>query len=225
MLRGVSGKLIEAQEQERQRIGRDLHDDIGQRLSVVAIELQQTTDDLPDSAFELRRRMDRLYRQASEIANDVQILSHELHSAKLEYLGIIGAMRGFCVEFGEQRRVEIDFGSLDLPSPLPSPEVSLCLFRVLQEALHNASKHSGIRHFEVMLWGRNGEIHLTVSDSGAGFDPDAALKGPGLGLTSMKERARLVGGTVSIESKPMVGTLIHICVPLSADNYSERAAG
>jgi signal transduction histidine kinase len=225
MLRGVSGKLIEAQEQERQRIGRDLHDDIGQRLSVVAIELQQTTDDLPDSAFELRRRMDRLYRQASEIANDVQILSHELHSAKLEYLGIIGAMRGFCVEFAEQRRVEIDFGSHDLPSPLPSREVSLCLFRVLQEALHNASKHSGIRHFEVMLWGRNGEIHLTVSDSGAGFDPDAALKGPGLGLTSMKERARLVGGTVSIESKPMVGTLIHICVPLSADNYSERAAG
>jgi signal transduction histidine kinase len=225
MLRGVSGKLIDAQEQERQRIGRDLHDDICQRLSLVALEIQQIKKDPPDSALEMSRRMDGLWKQTSEISNDIQALSHELHSAKLEYLGIVGAMRGFCAGFCEQGGVEVDFSSRDLPDPLPSPEISLCLFRVLQEALHNASKHSGVRHFEVLLWGRTGEIHLAVSDSGAGFDPEAALKGRGLGLISMKERARLVGGTISIESKPMGGTTIHVRIPLSADGDSMRAAG
>jgi signal transduction histidine kinase len=225
MLRGVSGRLIDAQEQERQRIGRDLHDDIGQRLSLVAIELQQIKQDPPDSAVEVSRRMDELWKQALEISNDVQSLSHELHSAKLEYLGIVGAMKSFCVEFGKQQRVEIDFRSHDLPNPLPSPEVSLSLFRVLQEALHNASKHSGVRHFEVELWGRPGEIDLTVSDSGAGFDVQAAREGRGLGLTSMQERLKLVNGELAIESQPTRGTTIHARVPLSSDSNSARAAG
>ena len=97
-------------------------------------------------------------------------------------------MRGFCQEFGEQQKVEIDFQTHDLPSPV-SPDISLCLFRVLQEALHNAAKHSGVRHFEVRLWGTSDEIHLTVRDSGAGFDREAAKKSRGLGLISMEERA------------------------------------
>jgi signal transduction histidine kinase len=225
MLRGVSGRLIDAQEQERQRIGRDLHDDIGQRLSLVAIELQQIKQDPPDSAVEVSRRMDELWKQALEISNDVQSLSHELHSAKLEYLGIVGAMKSFCVEFGKQQRVEIDFRSHDLPNPLPSPEVSLCLFRVLQEALHNASKHSGIRHFEVELWGRPGEIDLAVSDSGAGFDVQAAREGRGLGLTSMQERVKLVNGEFSIESQPNRGATIRARVRLGSQSDSIRAAG
>jgi signal transduction histidine kinase len=120
----------------------------------VAIKLQQIKQDPPDSAIEVSRRMGELWKQTFEISNDVQALSHELHSAKLEYLGVVRAMRGFCVEFGEQQRMAIDFRSHDLPDPLPSPEVSLALFRVLQEALRNASKHSGVRHFEVELWGR-----------------------------------------------------------------------
>jgi PAS domain S-box-containing protein len=214
-LSGVSRKLIEAQEQERSRIGRDLHDDIGQRLSLLAVQLQQVKEGLPDSAVEVSRRMDELWNQASEISNDVQALSHELHSAKLEYLGIVAAMRGFCREFAEQQRIEIDFSSHDLPLPLPSPEISLSLFRVLQEALHNASKHSGGRHFDVQLWGRTGEIHLTVSDSGRGFDTQAAKEGRGLGLTSMQERLRLVNGELSIESEPCRGTTIHARVSLT----------
>jgi signal transduction histidine kinase len=169
--------------------------------------------------------MGELFKQTSEISTDVQALSHELHSSRLEYLGIVAAMREFCKEFGEQQEMEIEFRSHDLPSPLPSPEISLCLFRVLQEALHNASKHSGIRHFEVELWGRIGEIHLAVSDSGAGFDTQATKEGRGIGLTSMQERLKLVNGELSIDSCPRRGTTIHAQVPLISDSHSKRATG
>jgi PAS domain S-box-containing protein len=218
----VSRKLIEAQEKERNRIGRDLHDDIGQRLALLAVELQQVKQALPDTAVEVSSRMDELSKQTSEIAADVQALSHELHSSKLEYLGIVTAMRAFCKEFGEQQRVEIEFRTHDLPSPLPSSEISLSLFRVLQEALHNASKHSGVLHFEVQLWGKPGEIHLTVSDSGVGFDTQATKESVGIGLRSMEERLKLVNGEFSVESQPNRGTTIHARVPLSSENNRER---
>ena len=159
--------------------------------------------------------MGELRKQTSEIATDIQSLSHELHSSRLEYLGIAAAMRGFCKEFGEQQKVEVDFKTHDLPSPL-SPDISLCLFRVLQEALHNSAKHSGVRHFEVRLWGMSDEIHLTVRDSGAGFDREAAKESRGLGLISMEERLKLLDGTFSIESQPKRGTTIHARVPLGS---------
>jgi signal transduction histidine kinase len=213
--------LIEAQEQERARIGRELHDDINQRLAMLAIELDQ----LQDNPAEVGSRLQELRKQTTEISNDVQALSRELHSSKLEYLGIVAAMRSFCKEFGDQQGMEVDFGSHDLPSPLPSPEISLTLFRVLQEALHNAAKHSGVRQFEVQLWGRPREVHLTVSDSGAGFDTQGAKEGRGLGLTSMQERLKLVNGELAIESQPTRGTTIHARVPLSSDSNSAPAAG
>ena len=193
-LSSVSRKLIEAQEQERTRIGRELHDDIGQRLALLAIELQRLHED-PLVLPEVRSRMGELQKQISEIATDIQSLSHELHSAKLQYLGIAAALRGFCREFGEQQKVEVDFQAHDLPSPL-SPDISLCLFRVLQEALHNSAKHSGVRRFEVRLWGTSDEIHLTVKDSGAGFDREQQRRAEGLGLISMEERLKLVNGTL-----------------------------
>ena len=168
--------------------------------------------------------MGELQKRTSEIAADIQTLSHELHSAKLEYLGIAGAMRGFCQEFGEQQKVEIDFKTHDLPSPLSS-DISLCLFRVLQEALHNSAKHSGVRQFEVRLWGTSDEIHLTVLDSGAGFEREAAKQSRGLGLISMEERLKLLNGTFSVESEPERGTTIHARVPLSSGSDSMRAAG
>jgi len=222
-LANVGRKLIEAQEQERTRIGRELHDDIGQRLALLAIELQQLCEER-STLPEVWNRMGELHKQTLEIAADIQSLSHELHSAKLQYLGIAAAMGGFCQEFGQQQKVEIDFRPHDLPNPL-SPEISLCLFRVLQEALHNSAKHSGIRHIEVRLWGRADEIHLTVRDSGAGFDLETAKKGRGLGLISMEERLKLLNGTFSIESQPMRGTRIHARVPFSAGTDSMRAAG
>jgi signal transduction histidine kinase len=222
-LRRMSGSLIETQEQERDRIGRELHDDIGQRLALLAIELQRLHQDsftLP----EVRSSMGELQKQTTEIATDIQSLSHELHSSKLEYLGLAVAMRSFCREFGEHHKVEIDFQSHDLPSPVP-PDISLCLYRVLQEALHNSAKHSGGRHLEVQLWGTSDQIYLTVRDSGVGFDREAAKESRGLGLISMQERVKLVNGTLSIESQPKLGTTIYARVPLSTGSGSMRAAG
>jgi PAS domain S-box-containing protein len=221
VLLGMSRKLIEAHEQERTRIGRDLHDDIVQRLALLAAELEGVQHDL---APELSQRMDDLRNQATQITNDVQLLSHELHSAKLEYLGIVGAIRNFCKEYGDRQKLEIDFKSHDLPTAIPS-ELSLSLFRVLQEALRNATKHSGVKSFEVRLWGTPDEIHLTVMDSGAGFDSAAARQGRGIGLVSMEERLKLLKGTLAIESQPRRGTTIHARVPFTASRDSALAAG
>jgi len=215
-LSGISRKLIEAHEQERTRIGRELHDDIVQRLALLVVQLDRVQQDIPDSASDFGGQISDLRNQASEITNDVQSLSHELHSLKQEYLGIVGATRNFCSEFGDRQKVEIDFQSHDIPDILPT-DLFLPLFRVLQEALSNASKHSGVRSFEVKLWGSADDIQLTVGDLGAGFDSEAAKKCAGLGLTSMKERLRLVGGELLINSQRERGTTIHARVPLSRD--------
>jgi PAS domain S-box-containing protein len=220
-LASVSRRLIEAQEQERSRIARELHDDIGQRLAILAMKLAQLQQNPPKSS-EFPSRIGELQKQTSEIAADIQSLSHELHSSRLQYLGIVAAIRGFCREFGEQQKVEIDCKIHDLPVPLP-PDISLCFFRVLQEALNNSAKHGGIRHVEVELWGTPDEIHLTVSDSGAGFDIDTAKASRGLGLISMEERLKLLNGTLSIESQLQRGTTIHARVPLSSGTGSFRA--
>ncbi len=220
----MSRKLVEAHEQERTRIGRDLHDDVVQRLALLAVELDAIQTDVPDSVADLGRRIGDLRNQTTHITNDVQLLSHELHSSKLDYLGIIGAARNFCKEFGERYKMEIDFQSHDVPADLPA-EVSLSLFRVLQEALRNAMKHSGVKRFEVRLWGSPGEIHLTVSDLGAGFDAETAKESTGLGLTSMQERLRLVHGEFSINSQPKGGTTIHARVPVNSGSDSMLAAG
>lgn len=141
-LRRISGSLIEAQEQERHRIARELHDDVVQRLALLSLELEGVQEDIPDVALELRTRIGALGNQTTQIADDVQLLSHELHSSKLEYLGIVGAAKNFCKEFSERQKVEVDFQSHDVPTALPT-EPSLSLFRVLQEALRNATKYSG----------------------------------------------------------------------------------
>jgi PAS domain S-box-containing protein len=213
-LASVSRRLIEAQEQERSRIARELHDDIGQRLALLAIKLAQLQQSPPNSR-ELSGRIGELQKRTSEIAADIQSLSHELHSSRLQYLGIAAAIRGFCREFGEQQKVEIDCKIHELPGTL-SPDISLCFFRVLQEALHNSTKHSGVRYFEVELWGTPDEVHLMVSDAGAGFDIDAAKAGRGLGLISMEERLKLLNGTLSIESQLQRGTTIHARVPFNS---------
>lgn len=222
-LSSMTQRLIEAQEQERARISRDLHDDVGQRLALLANHLEQLRQDSPDLSTEVRNRLGEIYEQSCEIATGVQALSHELHSAKLVYLGIASAMRSFCQEFAKQQKLEIDFNTLDLPDSV-SPDISLCLFRVLQEALRNSAKHSGARQLEVRLWGTSDEVHLAVSDSGIGFDSEAAKESRGLGLVSMEERLKLLHGAFSVESQPNRGTTIHACVPISKSDLM-RVAG
>ena len=214
----LSRKLIESQEQERARIGRELHDDINQRLGMLSLELEQ----LQENPSDVRLRVKELRRQMAEVSNDIQALSHDLHSSKLEYLGVVPGMKSWCKDFAERQGMEISFKN-DVPSALPL-EIGLSLFRVLQEALHNVIKHSGVRRVEIELWEDSSQTHLIVSDSGIGFNVEAALQGKGLGLTSMRERVRLVSGTITIESKPMVGTIIHVRVPLESGYVPKRQA-
>ncbi|HEX3470517.1 MAG TPA: sensor histidine kinase, partial [Silvibacterium sp.] len=211
-------KLVEAQEQERSRIGRELHDDVAQRVAMLAIALGQLKDE-SDLPVEVRNSMQELKQMTSDIAKGIHFLSHKLHSRNMELLGLVSGMRGWCEEYGKQHKLEIGFKSADVPSL--RQEISLCLFRVLQEALHNAAKHSGVKRIEVQLAVKSGEIHLIVCDSGKGFDIEAARQKRGLGLTSMQERVRLVGGTIVIESKPLAGTVVRVRVPFRA----ERGAG
>jgi PAS domain S-box-containing protein len=223
-LAGVSRRVIEAEERERYRIARDLHEDIGQRLALLAIEIEQLKTYPPGRSDEMLKRMDGAWKQTLEVLTDVKASAHELHSPRLEYLGIGAVMESFCEEFGKRRKVEISFSSRDLPG-FVAQDISLCLFRVLQEALYNAVKHSEVRRFEVQLWGESEKLNLTVSDCGAGFEVETATKGPGLGLMRMEERMKLLNGTFAIESRPNLGTSIHAQISLIPRIKAMRAAG
>jgi PAS domain S-box-containing protein len=213
---GMNRKLIQAQEQERTRIARDLHDDIGQRLALLAVELERLKEILPTWAFDVRSGMAELEKQTEEIATAIHDLSSELHNSRLQSVGMVAAMRDFCLQFSGKYSVEVVFIHEGIPRSM-CPEVSLCLFRVLQESLRNALKHSGVRRFEVKLHGLNNEIHFAVRDFGSGFDPELTSSAKGLGLISMRERVNLVNGTFSVLSQPQSGTEINVRVPFPSD--------
>jgi PAS domain S-box-containing protein len=223
-LSGLSRKLMEAQEEERTWIARELHDDLGQRMTLLTIELEQLAQVPPHAAAEVPGRLQALCRQVVDLGRDISAISHRLHSSKLEYLGITAAASAFCREMAEQYKIEIDFSSAGIPDNVPR-EIALCLFRVLQEALHNAVKYAGVKHFTVALRGAPDEIQLEVIDTGVGFDPEAAIKSRGLGLISMQERLNLVRGEIFIESRPGQGTRVRARVPLNDRGYLAKAAG
>ena len=218
-----SRRLIEAQETERTRIARELHDDINQRLAMVAVSLKTLKQGLPLSEQKTSRRLEETCEQVSELENDIQALSHRLHPSKLEYLGLEAAAASLCRELSERQNVKIDFRCDGLPEDL-SDDVSLCFFRVLQEALHNAVKYSGVDEFEVSLDSVSDEIQLRVHDSGVGFDPMLTTAEHGLGLTSMSERLKLVSGELSIHSRPQEGTTILARVPIAQATTAASAA-
>jgi len=222
-LSGISRKLLQAQEQERSRIARELHDDVNQRLAMLSVELERVQAIRSDLPAEIRTRLQELRKETMEMSADVQALSHELHTSKLEYLGLVAAMKSWCREFSERRSIEINFKA-NVSSVLP-PETALSLFRILQEAVHNAAKYSGVKQVSAQITEDSDRIHLLISDSGRGFDLEAAKKGAGLGLTSMQERVRLINGTITIESRPMGGTSVHVQVPLGSGREAQQAAG
>jgi PAS domain S-box-containing protein len=224
VLSTVSRRLIEAHEEERTWIARELHDDINQRIAVLAVRLSSLKNDVPASETLTRDHVEKVRQEVSDLGQDVQALSHRLHSSKLEYLGLASAAGSFCREFSERHNVEVEFHSGDVPRNLSS-EISLSLFRVLQEALQNAAKYSGTRRFEATLEGIEDEIQLSVHDSGVGFDPESTTIRHGLGLISMTERLKLVGGQLFIDSKPQCGTTIRAHVPLGPRANSARAVG
>jgi signal transduction histidine kinase len=211
-LAAANRKLIEAQEQERSRIARELHDNVSQRLALLMFELSAPPENQSTAAD--------LHARVSEIAADVHALSHNLHWSKLDVLGFATAMEMLCKEVGEQYQVRVALHAHDVPTQLP-PETALCLYRILQEALQNAAKHSGVGDVDVRLWGTRDDVNLEVRDRGAGFDLETSKRSPGIGLVSMQERMQLVCGELSIQSARQHGTRIHARVPLNASKAAE----
>ena len=220
-----SRRLIEAQEQERRHIARELHDDINQRLALLNVEVDGARQKRPRTAEDLKRFLLDLNKNIAEVSSAVESIAHQLHSSQLEYLGIAAAMKNFCEDFATRQAVKVDFSCGNVPTQLPQ-QLSVCLYRVMQEALQNAAKHSLCKSFEVKLDSSANEVDLVISDRGIGFDRcDAIMDKSGLGLISMGERVRLVNGTLAIESQPKKGTIIHVRVPFKPEGAEVGLAG
>ena len=213
-LRDLSARLITTQEEERRRIARELHDDINQRLALAATELEHFFGELIGNVPGLAFRAQDIINKINQISGGVHALSLALHPAKLEHLGLKAALRGLCRELSQQKNCEIRF-SQDQHEISVSPDVALCLYRVSQEALQNVLKHSGVRTADVRITGRSRQTELVIEDAGKGFDPVSVQTQGGLGLVSMRERLRLVGGELVIQSS-FSGTKVKAIVPIRA---------
>jgi PAS domain S-box-containing protein len=210
-LRALTGSLITAQEEERERVARELHDDLNQRLAALAMQTGAIMQQIPDSAAGLKDQAHALYDSLGRVADDVRHIAHELHPSILEHFGLAVALRSCCEEFSKLEDIKVRFRQHEAPENIPA-DAALCLYRVAQESLRNIAKHSGTKAASVVLAGAAGAIHLAVIDRGKGFDPDQATEG--LGLVSITERVRLAGGSVSVASRPGQGVRIEVRIPL-----------
>jgi signal transduction histidine kinase len=213
LLHDLGGRLIGAQEEERRRVALELHDNLNQKLALLSIELEQCAHKIPGWRGDLLARVRSLWAKTQEISLEIHRLSHQLHPSKLDYLGLAAAVQSLCDELAEHHEVTIQFHHLGFPAVLPQ-EVTLCLFRIVQESLSNVIKHSGSQEARVVLERTGQLVRLSVSDTGYGFDTESARMKNGLGLISMRERLRLVGGDISIRSQLSRGTQIDVWVPL-----------
>jgi len=207
----LSGMLINAQEEERKRLASELHDDFSQRLALLSLGLETAAELVPPSAQEANEQLHELIDSASELGADLHTLSHRLHSATLERLGLVPGIGAFCKEFSAQQGFHVVF-THDDGRPQVSPDVALCLFRIVQEGLRNVKKHSNALQARVALDYVDEDLHLSISDEGTGFDVQDAAQRQGLGLFSMEERARLIGARFKIHSEPQKGTHIDVWV-------------
>ena len=218
----ISQRLIEAQEHERSRLARELHDDVNQRLALVNMRLEALARAVPDSAADAAQRIEETRQDVTSLITDIQALSHRLHPQRLEFLGIADAAAGLCREISSQQGIDVRFAADSVPEGL-SRRIVVCLYRVLQEALQNAIKHSGTGRINVSLRGAVDQIEMTIDDFGIGFDL-AATQAHGLGLTSMNERLKAVDGQLAVRSQPARGTSIRARVPLLRHGGKPRRA-
>jgi PAS domain S-box-containing protein len=210
-MRELSGRLIHAQEQERARIARELHDDLSQRLALLEISADRLRQQESEFSSEGLRQMSLIVQATSEIAGEIRNLSHRLHPPALDTLGLVHAVSGLCREF-TQNGLRVQFIQHGVPDGMTA-DVETCIFRIIQESLRNIVKHARTNEATVELSGNDGFVDLLVYDAGVGFDTNAVNHESGLGLVSMRERLRPIGGAIHIESAPSLGTRIHVSAP------------
>ena len=215
----LSGRLIDAQDEERKRIAREIHDDYNQRLAVLAIDLETLEEDIGDSSAKVGPRLRKVWNAICELGADLHSLSHSLHSSTLESLGLVAGVKVFVEEFAAQQQIQVDFTHENVPRDV-AQDVALCLFRVVQEGLRNVKRHSGTNRAEVRVEGSGEKLHLSVVDQGRGFDVNNCSVRVGIGIRGMEERLRSLGGKLEITSHPMQGTRIDALVPLRAVSRS-----
>jgi PAS domain S-box-containing protein len=214
-LASLSGRLIDAQEEERKRIARELHDDYNQRLAMLALDLENLAENIGDSSVDAAHQLLESYERVSELGADLHSLSHRLHSSTLESLGLVAGVKAFCKEFEEQQGIQVDFAHENVPHDIPE-DAALCIFRIAQEGLRNIKRHSGADRAEVRLEGLEETLHLSVTDPGRGFDVNKRSPQNGIGIRSMKERLRNLGGHLEVRSRQMAGTRIDAWLPFNA---------
>jgi signal transduction histidine kinase len=214
-IRDLAGRLMTAQEEERRRIARDLHDDVNQELAALSISLSRLGERLPsDAPADLGAELSQLEARTVALSESIRHLSHELHPGVLQHVGLVAALRGYCRGFEREHGLRVMFRAEGDLGSVP-PDVALCLYRVVQEGLGNVAKHAGASEVRVTVMGRGRDILLTVADDGSGFDPLEARSRRGLGLLSLDERVRLVGGRLTVDAKPLCGTELQIVAPLT----------
>lgn len=221
-LQNLTGRLILGQEEERRRLARELHDDLSQRLAALAIEAGKMEARVGDGKETILRHLRGLRDQSIRIAADVHNLSRRLHPSILEDLGLAKAVESECTRFATQEGIEVTFAAENLPAVLPK-NVSLSLYRIVQESLNNISKHACARCAAVRLSGNATGLHLSIRDDGVGFDAAEVREKPGLGLSSIRERVRLVNGRHCITSEPEKGTAIEVMVPIGPEAPTEES--
>jgi PAS domain S-box-containing protein len=213
--RDLGGRLIHAQEEAQRRLARELHDDLSQSLALLSVELEMYGQNPSPSLAETTTRMEGFSKRAKGVSSELHRLSHSLHPAKLDQLGLETALRGFCREFAQAHQMAISFVAQGIPKPLPD-DMALCLYRVAQESLHNVVKHSGATEAAVSLGLEESELVLIVTDNGSGFDPSSDHSSGSLGVVGMGERARFVGGCMNITSTSQGGTQVEIRLPIES---------
>jgi signal transduction histidine kinase len=209
----LSSRLISAEEKERRRIASELHDDFSQRLAVLSLELENVDEATPASLPDVHRRLHDLVKSASEFSSDLHALSHRLHSSTLQSLGLVPAVAALCKEFTVHQGISVNFTSTDVPR-LVHPDSALCVFRIVQEGLRNLKKHSSAKEAKVDLRIAGDRLEVTVRDEGCGFDLKSLRQNEGLGIQSMEERARSLGGKFEAHSESGRGTTLKAWLPL-----------
>jgi signal transduction histidine kinase len=223
-LRELNHYFIETQEEERKHIARELHDDLGQRLALVKLDLERAVhEDLSLKESSRQARWKDILAGIEELGSDIQHLSHTLHSSKLRYLGLKPALKELCGNFQRQHQIKIDL-QIDGFTKAASREVELCVYRVAQEALQNIAKHSGADCAVFKLANDGNMLQMEISDNGRGFTQAEIFQPRGLGLASMRERLSIMDGDLQIKSAPGRGTILSAQVPLESVHSSHSIA-